>query len=246
MDFPPHEPANDGRRYYQDAESAGRPKVCRSPRVEAFGAARPILSRAVVCRRWSCNASSARSSCARASLGPSSASAPARTPWGDPDLQGTYTSDNSIGVPFERPDAVRRPCRAHRRGVRRAASPRTTSKSRRTRIQLPESEFSAEDPSAINALAPLARAARESVARDVARRRSAERPPARADAGRREARGRAARAAGDARRCRRRTRTSRTTIAASARRRRARSSRHLRQRHADRAGAGRTSSSATR
>ena len=26
-----------------------------------------------------------------------------RTPWGDPDLQGTYTSDNSIGVPFERP-----------------------------------------------------------------------------------------------------------------------------------------------
>ena len=27
----------------------------------------------------------------------------ARTPWGDPDLRGTYTSDNSIGVPFERP-----------------------------------------------------------------------------------------------------------------------------------------------
>ena len=26
-----------------------------------------------------------------------------RTAWGDPDLQGTYTSDNSIGVPFERP-----------------------------------------------------------------------------------------------------------------------------------------------
>ena len=26
-----------------------------------------------------------------------------RTPWGDPDLQGTYTTDNSIGVPFERP-----------------------------------------------------------------------------------------------------------------------------------------------
>ena len=26
-----------------------------------------------------------------------------RTPWGDPDLQGTYTSDNSIGVPFARP-----------------------------------------------------------------------------------------------------------------------------------------------
>jgi hypothetical protein len=26
-----------------------------------------------------------------------------RTSWGDPDLRGTYTSDNSIGVPFERP-----------------------------------------------------------------------------------------------------------------------------------------------
>ena len=28
---------------------------------------------------------------------------PSRTAWGDPDLTGTYTSDNSIGVPFERP-----------------------------------------------------------------------------------------------------------------------------------------------
>jgi hypothetical protein len=28
---------------------------------------------------------------------------PPRTAWGDPDLQGTYTSDNSIGVAFERP-----------------------------------------------------------------------------------------------------------------------------------------------
>jgi len=27
----------------------------------------------------------------------------ARTPWGEPDLRGTFTSDNSIGVPFERP-----------------------------------------------------------------------------------------------------------------------------------------------
>jgi hypothetical protein len=26
-----------------------------------------------------------------------------KTAWGDPDLRGTYTSDNSIGVPFERP-----------------------------------------------------------------------------------------------------------------------------------------------
>jgi hypothetical protein len=28
---------------------------------------------------------------------------PPKTPWGEPDLRGTYTSDNWIGVPFERP-----------------------------------------------------------------------------------------------------------------------------------------------
>src|ERR1043166_9167151 len=28
---------------------------------------------------------------------------PPKTAWGEPDLRGTYTSDNSIGVPFERP-----------------------------------------------------------------------------------------------------------------------------------------------
>jgi hypothetical protein len=28
---------------------------------------------------------------------------PSKTPWGDPDIRGTYTSDNWIGVPFERP-----------------------------------------------------------------------------------------------------------------------------------------------
>jgi hypothetical protein len=31
------------------------------------------------------------------------AAAALKTPWGDPDLRGTFTSDNSIGVPFERP-----------------------------------------------------------------------------------------------------------------------------------------------
>ena len=29
--------------------------------------------------------------------------APPKTPWGEPDFRGTYTTDNSIGVPFERP-----------------------------------------------------------------------------------------------------------------------------------------------
>ena len=28
---------------------------------------------------------------------------PARTPWGDPDLQGTYTNKDENGIPFERP-----------------------------------------------------------------------------------------------------------------------------------------------
>src|SRR5690349_10666147 len=28
---------------------------------------------------------------------------PHKTPWGDPDISGTFTSDNYIGVPFERP-----------------------------------------------------------------------------------------------------------------------------------------------
>src|SRR3954447_7846770 len=28
---------------------------------------------------------------------------PERTPWGDPDLQGEWTSEGEYGVPFERP-----------------------------------------------------------------------------------------------------------------------------------------------
>src|SRR5262245_49376102 len=28
----------------------------------------------------------------------------ARTPWGDPDLQGTYTNKDENGIPLERPD----------------------------------------------------------------------------------------------------------------------------------------------
>ena len=26
-----------------------------------------------------------------------------RTPWGDPDLQGTFTNKDEVGTPFERP-----------------------------------------------------------------------------------------------------------------------------------------------
>src|SRR3954469_25318733 len=28
---------------------------------------------------------------------------PAKTPWGDPDLHGTYTNKDESGIPFERP-----------------------------------------------------------------------------------------------------------------------------------------------
>jgi hypothetical protein len=38
-----------------------------------------------------------------ASVAAQKAYTPPKTPWGEPDLRGTYTSDNSIGVPFERP-----------------------------------------------------------------------------------------------------------------------------------------------
>lgn len=29
-----------------------------------------------------------------------------RTPWGDPDIQGVFTTDDELGVPFERPEGV--------------------------------------------------------------------------------------------------------------------------------------------
>lgn len=39
------------------------------------------------------------------SKAPAKGWAPPKTPWGDPDLQGTWTSDDSFGVPLERPHA---------------------------------------------------------------------------------------------------------------------------------------------
>jgi hypothetical protein len=35
---------------------------------------------------------------------PSKSSYTARTPWGDPDIAGIFTTDDELGVPFERPD----------------------------------------------------------------------------------------------------------------------------------------------
>jgi hypothetical protein len=73
-----------------------------------------------------------------------------RTPWGDPDLQGTYTSDNSIGVPFERPTQYgeRAMLTDEEYAAKVDANEEQVAKDFNP---LPESEFSAEDPSAINA-----------------------------------------------------------------------------------------------
>src|SRR5580658_432607 len=36
-------------------------------------------------------------------VGQTASTPAAKTPWGDPDLQGTWTSDDTWGVPMERP-----------------------------------------------------------------------------------------------------------------------------------------------
>jgi hypothetical protein len=73
-----------------------------------------------------------------------------RTAWGDPDLQGTYTSDNSIGVPFERPAQFgeRATLTDEEYAAKVSANEEQLAKDQNPE---PESEFSAEDPSAINA-----------------------------------------------------------------------------------------------
>ena len=73
-----------------------------------------------------------------------------RTPWGDPDLRGTYTSDNSIGVPFERPAQFGE--RAELTDEEYSAKVNANEEQiAKDQNPLPESEFSADDPSAINA-----------------------------------------------------------------------------------------------
>jgi hypothetical protein len=73
-----------------------------------------------------------------------------RTSWGDPDLRGTYTSDNSIGVPFERPTQFgeRATLTDEEYAAKVDANEAQIAKDQNPE---PESEFSAEDPSAINA-----------------------------------------------------------------------------------------------
>lgn len=85
-----------------------------------------------------------------AALGAAAAAHAARTPWGDPDLQGTYTSDNSIGVALERPERFgeRALLNDEEYAARVAANDEQIAKDS---SDLPESEFSADDPAAINA-----------------------------------------------------------------------------------------------
>jgi hypothetical protein len=73
-----------------------------------------------------------------------------RTAWGDPDLRGTYTSDNSIGVPFQRPPqfGTREYLNADEYVTRVNANEVQVEKDLNA---LPESKFSADDPAAINA-----------------------------------------------------------------------------------------------
>jgi len=72
-----------------------------------------------------------------------------RTPWGDPDLQGTYTTDNSIGVPLERPTqfGTRAELTDEEYATRVSANDTQVAKDKNP---LPESEF-AEDSAANNA-----------------------------------------------------------------------------------------------
>jgi hypothetical protein len=73
-----------------------------------------------------------------------------RTAWGDPDLRGTYTSDNSIGVPFQRPPqfGTREFLNDDEYATRVNANEVQVEKDLNA---LPESQFSADDPAAINA-----------------------------------------------------------------------------------------------
>jgi hypothetical protein len=87
---------------------------------------------------------------AAVAFGVAMAQEPQRTPWGDPDLRGTYTSDNSIGVPFERPTQFGE--RAELTDEEYAAKVNANDEQIAKDLNpLPESEFSAEDRSAINA-----------------------------------------------------------------------------------------------
>jgi len=76
-------------------------------------------------------------------------SAAKKTPWGDPDLQGTYTTDNSIGVPLQRAEqfGTRATLTDEEYAARVSANDVQVAKDKNP---LPESDFG-EDSAANNA-----------------------------------------------------------------------------------------------
>ena len=65
--------------------------------VVAMAAAAAVVCSSVVYAQTTAPASS------KASASPSKSYAPPKTPWGDPDLQGTFTNKDENGIPMERP-----------------------------------------------------------------------------------------------------------------------------------------------
>ena len=125
---------------------------------------------------------------AMVSLGAQSKAKPygARTPWGDPDLQGTW--DYRTITPLERPAEVRRPRVLHRRGGARRSKARA-GRSAWTRRPTRTSPTEPRPRAVPDRSGPLGRRRPA----HVADRRSAGRPHAAADARRRSSARRAAR-----------------------------------------------------
>ncbi len=64
-----------------------------------------------------------------------------RTPWGDPDLQGTYTTNDELGIPFERPERF-----AERAGSALSAEELTDFIRERQRASRPTGPFAPPTP----------------------------------------------------------------------------------------------------
>ncbi|MDX1562535.1 MAG: hypothetical protein R3305_06385 [Gammaproteobacteria bacterium] len=82
--------------------------------------------------------------------GPAAAQSTAPLPWGDPNLEGSYTTDNWIGVPFSRPEryGTSELLPDDEYAARVAANEEQLAKDYAPE---PESEFSTDDPASINA-----------------------------------------------------------------------------------------------
>ena len=101
-----------------------------------------------------------------------------RTPWGEPDLQGTWTSQAELGVPFERPAAfgTRQPL-TDEEFAQREAQAQNQLQERQRRLRPRDGRHLARGTGRLGdvAAADVARA-RQGVAAHLARHRSAGRP----------------------------------------------------------------------